>query len=281
MKISAIIPVYNNQTTIARVATVLRDHPDVSEVVAVNDGSKDKSGEMLRYIKGIRVVTHKKNRGKGAGMVSGWKAAKYDDLLTVDADMSRLTAAHITTIIREYETGKWDMVVAAHNPRTPFDWVSGQRMYKKSAVMPYAKTASGVGNGIEQVINFAHRDKRVTMVFTKDIGHILKYQRHTPHLAAWLYLKEGWQLAKTEYLLRFRSDDGMFTFRDLSEFPYLPINADFIRNISIPSFAEFTYVRRIVAKTSRYPRQKVAGLITDASGVVRAVGSSLRKLVDY
>ncbi len=275
MKITAIVPVYNNETTIDHVAKTLRDHPKIAEVIVVNDASADASGEILKSISGIRVITHKKNKGKGATISRGWQVAHYETLLTVDADMSRLSCAHIDDMIAMYETGGWDMVIAYHDPSTVFDWLSGQRIYKKSKVMPYAKLAVGVGNGIEQVINYAHRDKRVTMVYTNNIGHILKYHRHPPHTAAFLYIKESWQLAKTEYLLR---KYRVISFVDLAEFPYLPIRTDFMRNIPLPSVSDFSNMREMIVRSSKLPKQKLVGLIEDTGGVVKKFRSGIRKL---
>src|SRR3989304_4554082 len=163
LRLSAIVPVYNNQETLARVLAVLLHHPAIAEVVAVDDGSADASPRILAKTKGVRVVTHKINQGKGAGIVSGWKAARLNTLLTVDADLARLTAEHLDTLISEFLADSLDMVVGARENPYVFGWVSGERIYKKDNVMPYAELATGVGNGIEQVINFAHRGKRTKL----------------------------------------------------------------------------------------------------------------------
>lgn len=199
MKFSAIIPVYNNQSTVRHVINVLQKHPKVTEVIVVNDGSQDNSLTILENISGIYLIDHERNKGKGAAIVSGWKAAKNDAILSADADLSALSLKHINDLVSKYETGKWDMVIGYDDI---FNKLSGQRIYRKPVVLPSCYTAEKVGNGIEQVINHAHRGKKIAMVHTNNIGHILKYQRHPISLAMWLYLKEAWQLAKTEYLLR-------------------------------------------------------------------------------
>lgn len=203
MRYSAIIPVYNNEATLSKVVETLLAHPKIREVIAVDDGSGDSSSEILKHYPGITVITHNRNRGKGAGIVSGWKAAKEENILTVDADLVALSTDHLIHMIDVYESEALDMVVAARAAEyMPFSWLSGERIYRKSVVMPYASLAVKVGNGIEQVINYAHRGKRVKLIVSTGIGHVLKYQRASPHVAFWQYLKEGWQLAKTEVYLR-------------------------------------------------------------------------------
>lgn len=204
MKISAVIPVYNNQSTIAHVVDVVSHHPDIAETIVVDDGSRDASPQILKQISGIRFKRFSTNRGKGAAVAAGWQLATHDTILAVDADLSELSSRHLTGLIAAYQTGQWDMVVAGRG-NSLFQWFCGERIYRKHTLLSYRKLAANAGNGLEQVINFAHRGKRVRVVETEQTGHILKYQRHMLPVAAWLYCKEGWQLAKTEVILRFKS----------------------------------------------------------------------------
>ncbi len=202
MKLSAVVPVYNNETTIDHVIHVLKKHPDIEEIIVIDDASKDRSRDILSQIPGINLVFHKKNMGKGRGVTEGWQLAKNEMILAIDADLAQITKNHIDQMVSAYVSGSWDMVIGVHSADILFRWLSGQRIYKKSVVLPYASFAKNVGNGIEQVINHAHKNKRVFLVDLPHIGHILKYQRHVPYIALWLYCKEGWQLLKTEFLLR-------------------------------------------------------------------------------
>jgi glycosyltransferase involved in cell wall biosynthesis len=203
MRYSAVIPVYNNETTLAGVVETLLKIPQITQVIAVDDGSRDRSPWILKQYGNIDVITHAQNRGKGAGIATGWNAAREDAILTVDADLAKLAPGHIHDMTNLFEADGWDMVVAARCAGyMPFAWLSGERVYMKKTVMPYAEMVEHLGNGIEQVINHAHRNKRVKLIISEDIGHVLKYQREPPHVAMMQYLREGWQLAKTEVYLR-------------------------------------------------------------------------------
>lgn len=90
MKLSVVIPAYNEERTIAetirRVKAVDLGGLEL-EIVVVDDGSKDQTRELLKTIPGIRVVLHERNSGKGAAVKSGFRAATGDIVLIQDADL--------------------------------------------------------------------------------------------------------------------------------------------------------------------------------------------------
>ena len=90
MKLSVIIPVYNEvesiQTILERVQATKRAH----EIIVVDDGSQDGTRDLLPKLdgkKGVRVILHEKNQGKGAAVRTGMGAATGDVLLIQDADL--------------------------------------------------------------------------------------------------------------------------------------------------------------------------------------------------
>ncbi len=202
MRISAIIPTFNNGRTIQHVLQTVQKIQGISEIIVVDDGSRDQTSTILRSSKGIVRITHKKNLGKGAALVSGWNRARNDIILGVDADLRGLTKSHIQNLLLEYKTGHWDTVIAARESPSIFDWLSGERIYKKSALLPFKELVNSSGNGVEQIINFAHRNKRTKIIYSKHIRHVQRYQRGGMLRAIPLYVQEGWQLARTEFLLR-------------------------------------------------------------------------------
>ena len=75
MRLSVLIPVYNEAETVARVVARLRGVPLGMELVAIDDASTDGSADILDGLRregGLdRVVRHARNRGKGAAIRSG------------------------------------------------------------------------------------------------------------------------------------------------------------------------------------------------------------------
>lgn len=206
--ISAIVPVYNNEATVSRVIEVLLACRRINELIVVDDGSTDQSEKMIRqFTSKIIFLKNRKNLGKGGTVVRGIKKSGGEVILTCDADLAKLNKQHIETMIDEYKKNGWDMVIAARETVSNY-WgrlmgrVSGERIFKKSVIVPYLGLARPAGNGIEQVVNYAHRNKKIKVIVSKNIGHVLKFQRG--NLIEWIgaYAKEAGQLIRTELVLR-------------------------------------------------------------------------------
>jgi glycosyltransferase involved in cell wall biosynthesis len=90
MKLSVVIPVYNEIDNIQEILKRVRATRLASEIVVVDDGSHDGTRDLLRGLDGkglVRVIMHPKNRGKGAAVRTGIQAAKGDVILIQDADL--------------------------------------------------------------------------------------------------------------------------------------------------------------------------------------------------
>jgi glycosyltransferase involved in cell wall biosynthesis len=90
MKLSVIIPVYNEVESIKTILERVHATKLVHEIIVVDDGSQDGTRDVLKKLdgkKGVRVILHEKNQGKGAAVRTGMSAAKGDILLIQDADL--------------------------------------------------------------------------------------------------------------------------------------------------------------------------------------------------
>lgn len=87
MKVLTAIPVYNEERHVLGVLREVRRHsPDI---VVINDGSTDRTAELLAGETGIQVITHPQNRGYGAALISAFDYALDQDvdiLVTMDCD---------------------------------------------------------------------------------------------------------------------------------------------------------------------------------------------------
>jgi glycosyltransferase involved in cell wall biosynthesis len=91
VRITVIIPTYNNNRSVAQVVSDVKNY--CGEIIVVDDGSTDGSSETLRGIKGIDVITFAANRGKGAALRAGFERAYakgFTHAITVDADGQHL-----------------------------------------------------------------------------------------------------------------------------------------------------------------------------------------------
>ncbi len=90
MKLSVIIPVYNEVESIQVILKRVQDTNLVHEIVVVDDGSKDGTRDVLATLdgrNGVRVILHVHNKGKGAAVRTGMAAALGDIFLIQDADL--------------------------------------------------------------------------------------------------------------------------------------------------------------------------------------------------
>lgn len=113
-KLSIIIPVFNEANTILnllnKVDSVEMDGVE-KEIIIINDASNDGTGPILENLKSDKVVviSHSKNRGKGAAVRSGFAKATGDIVIIQDADLE-YDPAEYPTIIAPILAGDADVV---------------------------------------------------------------------------------------------------------------------------------------------------------------------------
>jgi glycosyltransferase involved in cell wall biosynthesis len=91
VKLSILMPVYNESATVVTVVKRVLDvqYPCEVELVAVDDGSRDGSADLLEALDDprLKVVRHERNKGKGAAIRTAADHATGDSMIIVDADL--------------------------------------------------------------------------------------------------------------------------------------------------------------------------------------------------
>ena len=89
MKISVVIPVYNEKSTIAELITRVKNVPLEKEIIIIDDYSNDGTRDVLKALSdsSVKILFHEKNQGKGAALRTGFSQVQGDVVIIQDADL--------------------------------------------------------------------------------------------------------------------------------------------------------------------------------------------------
>lgn len=120
MLISLVVPCYNEEAALPILYDALKEvrssvPEHVFEFIFVNDGSRDKTGGVIKGFASedpdVKYVIFSRNFGKEAAMYAGLEKAKGDYIAILDADMQDPPSL-IPQMIKDLDSGEWDIVAA-------------------------------------------------------------------------------------------------------------------------------------------------------------------------
>ena len=182
--IAAILPTYNEELNVPGVLDVLHATDILDQIILVDDGSKDKTAEILNQAAAIdqriQVIQHDRNKGKGQAIFSGLAATHASIILLLDADLKNLKPSHIRALLEPVIEHRADMTLGlfkhghfrtdASHWFTPF--LSGQRCLR-AELLKYVSTEAAAGYGFEVALTVAARrhNCRTRVVLLKGVWH--------------------------------------------------------------------------------------------------------------
>ena len=109
--LSVVMPVYNEEATVARIARTVLEQRPVQQLIVVDDCSTDQTWQALGELpeKSVNLLRHERNRGKGAALRSGFQRANAPIVIVQDADVE-YNPAEYYLLLNPILAGKADVV---------------------------------------------------------------------------------------------------------------------------------------------------------------------------
>ena len=110
VRISAIIPAFNEAKNIIKVLTPLKQAEAIKEIIVISDGSTDNTVKLVRGFGHAKVIALPKNVGKTKAAMKGVVEAEHPTIMFCDADLINFNEKHVSDLIRKYCEG-FEMVI--------------------------------------------------------------------------------------------------------------------------------------------------------------------------
>ncbi|GAC1413928.1 MAG: glycosyltransferase [Candidatus Doudnabacteria bacterium] len=183
--ISCIIAAYNEETRIEKVLEVVSAHPQLTEIIVIDDGSTDLTSEIVRKFPKIKLLAKTQNQGKSKAVYEGIKNAHGELLLLLDADLEGLEQRHLELLIDPVLNGLADVTISLRK-NSPWrfmgmDYISGERVFSKSILEDHLEKIPLLPNfALEVFMNDIKIDNksRLKIVDWKEVGSPLKHKKY-------------------------------------------------------------------------------------------------------
>ena len=141
MRLTCIIPAYNEADRIGAVLAAVLGHPLIDEVLVIDDGSADATSAVVHHFPEVRLITLPQNAGKTAALARGFAETRSEIILLIDADLSGLSPAHLTALIAPVKSGKAAMSISLRDNAPALwrwiglDYISGERALRRDLLI--------------------------------------------------------------------------------------------------------------------------------------------------
>ncbi|MFA4827244.1 MAG: glycosyltransferase family 2 protein [Candidatus Shapirobacteria bacterium] len=157
-ELSVFFPCYNEekniQNTINKALPIIQKIAKTWEIIIINDGSKDKTGEIAKkiqskYPQSIKIVTHNPNRGYGGAFKSGLYNAHYEWIAFTDAD-GQFDFNDVYQLIEKQQKTKADLVIGYYLGRkVSFFRIWGSKLWQLAVFILFGLRVTDIDCGFK------------------------------------------------------------------------------------------------------------------------------------
>jgi glycosyltransferase involved in cell wall biosynthesis len=204
MKITAVIPAYNEEKTIKEVASIVNEHRLVDEVIVVSDGSTDDTAKVATKV-GVKVIDLPTNKGKGAAMKAGVEESQADIVLFLDADLLGLKKEHIDRLLIPVINGDVETTIGIFAEGRMFTdlaqkiapFLSGQRAVRRR-ILDNIPDLDVTRFGVEMALTQYIKVNNISLkeVVLEDLSHVMKEEKRGFVKGFMSRLKMYWEVLK-------------------------------------------------------------------------------------
>lgn len=190
-KISLVVPCYNEQEVIklfyAEIQKIKKEFKNVEfEIIFVNDGSKDKTLELMRELsekKDVRYVSFSRNFGKEAAMYAGLEASTGDYVAIMDADLQDPPAL-LKEMYEILESGEYDSVATRRVTRR------GEPVIRSFFARLYYKIINKISK--TEIVDGARDFRLMTRQMVNSVLSLKEYNRFSKGIFSWVGYRTKW-----------------------------------------------------------------------------------------
>ncbi len=190
-KISLVVPCYNEQEVIklfyAEIQKIKKDFNNVTfEIIFVNDGSKDKTLELMRELSkndDVRYVSFSRNFGKEAAMYAGLEASTGDYVAIMDADLQDPPAL-LKEMYEILESKEYDSVATRRVTR------KGEPVIRSFFARLYYKIINKISK--TEIVDGARDFRLMTKQMVNSVLSLKEYNRFSKGIFSWVGYRTKW-----------------------------------------------------------------------------------------